>query len=296
MESDPITLDPSDLAKRLYEFTASMQPVLLWAGVVVGVLLLLVGSKLARPCCALSGLLIGGLCAAAAIDFIEAKRFMIFAVVATAAITCVVSWLAFRLWMGLTAALILALLAPLATMAWQGTTPQLQAESETQTETTLTADTDPTDAEPLEAKSILPDLGLILPGTEPDQSGEEESQKYTDLLLKQFDQQVYKPTAELVEQIWQGLSPPTRMTAWVAAAAGAVIGLLLGLILPYGAAGLQSALVGTLLMVFCGLQLLPKDMASRLTFSPRTTIVVLSLITVHGVGIQWTLFRRKVDK
>ena len=87
MESDPITLDPSDLAKRLYEFTASMQPVLLWAGVVVGVFLLLVGSKLARPCCALSGLLIGGLCAGAAIDFIEAQRFMIFAVVATAAIT-----------------------------------------------------------------------------------------------------------------------------------------------------------------------------------------------------------------
>ena len=85
----------------------------------------------------------------------------------------------------------------------------------------------------------------------------------------------------------------------ICALAGGVAGLIIGLLFPNLAASFQSALVGALLMVYSGLQLLTvhaPDMAAKVAMTTRLHLILLGLITIVGVAIQWTLFQRKADR
>jgi hypothetical protein len=110
----------------------------------------------------------------------------------------------------------------------------------------------------------------------------------------------YEHQKQEVVAVWDTLSSATQTTVTAAAGIGAVGGLLIGLILPYVAASIQSTLVGSTLIFFSGLALayiwMPETMAKVPDFGPRGPLVVIGLITVHGIGIQWTLSRRRADR
>ena len=79
----------------------------------------------------------------------------------------------------------------------------------------------------------------------------------------------------------------------------AVIGLLLGLIAPYKAASIQSTVAGAVLILFSLFSLLAQLMPEHLTWlpaTPRGVLICLGLITVAGLAVQWTIFKRKTDK
>jgi len=79
----------------------------------------------------------------------------------------------------------------------------------------------------------------------------------------------------------------------------AVVGLLLGLVGPYKAASIQSAVAGAVLILFSSFslfaQLLPEQL-SWIPATPRKVLITLGLITMLGLALQWTIFKRKTDK
>lgn len=249
---------------------------LLIAGVLIGVVLFLLGSRLARPACAISGLVIGGLGLAMASRFFGMEQYIVFALFVGAIVFCLVAWVLFRLWMGISCAILLALLAPAIAIGLQG-----KAESVR------------TDLEQFDSQS----LQFNSEGMQFDQSllDNEEAKA---ALWEQVNA-VFEPIRELALNMWENLGGAGRTTVLVAALIGAVIGFLLGLITPYNSAMVQTAVIGAALIVACAAALLKihaPDIAARIPESPGPILLILGLITLHGVAIQWTLFRKKVDK
>ena len=79
----------------------------------------------------------------------------------------------------------------------------------------------------------------------------------------------------------------------------AAIGLLLGLLGPYKAASIQSAVAGAVLILFSSFSLLAQLMPEHLGWlpaTPRGVLIGLGLITGIGLALQWTIFKRKTDK
>ncbi|MCX5661646.1 MAG: hypothetical protein NTW19_18365 [Planctomycetota bacterium] len=104
---------------------------------------------------------------------------------------------------------------------------------------------------------------------------------------------------ESIRQSWGRLSPRFRQVAAGLAGAGAVTGLVVGLLWPAIAAALQSALVGSVIMVLTGGRLLvgvaPAYLASWGT-SAKAMLLAVGLITALGVTLQCTIIRRQADR
>ncbi|MEE9211309.1 MAG: DUF4203 domain-containing protein [Phycisphaeraceae bacterium] len=259
MDPNSAAIDPSTLPGDL---PAIGQSVLI-AAVLLGVGLWLMGMRLARPACAVSGLVLGGLVAAAVAQEAGNSQYVLFFLIA-GAITCgLVAWLLFRVWMGLSGALLLALVFSIAALAAQGSGLPPQAN---------------TDALMIDPAEIV--------------GGEAINQLWQNLKT------VYEQQKTDMGVWWDGLGGSGRMSVIVVGIGGAVGGLLLGLILPYLAASFQSALVGAVLIVYGGLPLIAANapqMYSSLPTTTRLRLLTVGLITILGVAIQWTLFKHKAD-
>jgi len=252
----------------LVENFGALEQVSLIAGLIVGLVLWLLGRRIARPAVAVSGLVIGGIVAAMALQEFGRPEWMLSGLIVGGLVCCVVAWMLFRVWMGLSCALMLALVAPALALIWQGQTPDV-SEME-HAPLTLQTDADLTD-----------------------ETARREA-------LWEKAQQIYEHEKQQVVDVWQQMGSATRSTVTVAAATGALAGLLIGLLLPYVAASLQSALVGAVLLFYCGLALahvwMPDTMARLPEYSVRVPLLAIGLITLVGVGIQWTLSGRRADR
>ena len=110
---------------------------------------------------------------------------------------------------------------------------------------------------------------------------------------------VWRQQVDEVKLWWQEMASSRRQGIVGGAGVGAVIGLVLGLVMPYLAASLQSAIVGSMLILFAGRTLLLKyapAVAGVLPDSWRGVLLSLGLITLLGVLIQWTLRKKKADE
>ncbi|WP_432800186.1 hypothetical protein [Poriferisphaera sp. WC338] len=104
---------------------------------------------------------------------------------------------------------------------------------------------------------------------------------------------------EQISAWWGERDQSTRFKILVASGIGGLIGLLFGLIVPYIAAAVESALVGALLMMFASVNLVTvyvPGYGGYVPSGPRSFLLFLGLITVVGVLIQWIIFRRRADK
>ncbi|MBI1336817.1 MAG: hypothetical protein GC164_07635 [Phycisphaera sp.] len=225
--------------------------------VVGGVLLVLFGRKISKPVVGLSGLVFGGLMGLAISDLLGLGQLLFVVVLAASVVSCVVAMLLFRIWMSLSCTLVLALAAPALVLAWTGTPP-------------------PED----------PRLDLSQPP--PTQSKE----------LWQAVRAFVDDQKLATESWWNDLPGGLKRTVVVATGVAAVGGLLVGLLMPMTGSALISSLLGAW-MILWGLPGLTRSLlpsaSGYLPSTPRQSVIALGLITLSGIVIQWTLWRRRTD-
>ncbi|QQE11865.1 hypothetical protein JD969_20705 [Planctomycetota bacterium] len=326
--------------------------------IAVGLVLWLIGRSIAKPSCVISGLVLGGIGGLIAATIWQLQGLMILPLIIGFALAgALLSGLLFRLWMGLSGAILLAFLGPLCMFVWQGadvTILQEKQEQTTEESTSLssllsgksisktdnkleeTTDTEPAhdqlttlvsgvvegiqkqiteEATPEEQakwgknldKSSKP-VSVTLTNTETAEGTEAESQTDAVSAVMQSDmaQKFFEAMNSMRDRVkdqlqvwWEVRTPQEQTSIMVASLAGALIGLLFGLIAPYWAASFESALVGAILMLLPGMNLAEVYIPAvepYLPNSPRSILVFLGLITIIGVLIQWTIFRKSADK
>lgn len=290
------------------EAVVSVLPTIgLLAVMLVGLVLWLIGRRIARAACAVSGLVLGGLAGFVLGEMLTDRGGITIALVVGAGIAgALLAGLLFRVWMALSGAALLALMAPAAVLVWQGA-PAIDEPADAPA---ATAEAD--DGDDGERNGVVDDLlrrsidamngedgDAADGGVEGDADAEAGDFGQVVEAASQAARQWYDEQLEGVRAWWADLSPATRGTIGVAALFGAAAGLLLGLLLPWVAASLESALVGAILLVLAGRQLVvmhAPDAAGWFPQSPRALLLWLGLITVLGFAIQWTLSARRTDK
>ncbi|MEM6552555.1 MAG: hypothetical protein AAF750_10575 [Planctomycetota bacterium] len=307
--------------------------------VAVGLVLWLLGSRLAKPAAVVSGVVMGASVTASFAGLWAGLDTLTVAFIALggAILGGVLSGVLFRLWMGLSGALVLAAVVPAAVLVWQGT-PGLEIPSMTNE----TADTEApedqaavssldddgegeatADADGGEGNALFDFINRNLdeamqatqPASESDgnSTGPDPDLLTTDLggeqareAMRQVSDQVkvaaktvWLKNAEAVQGWWEQVTPETQKVVYTGALAGGVLGLLLGLLLPTGSAMLQSSVVGALLLLLPGRELIALKLPEYTGFlpgTPRQLVIVLGLITAIGIGLQWMLRRRRAEK
>jgi hypothetical protein len=277
---------------------------------VAGLVLLAMGSKLARPMCTFSGLVLGGVGGLMLGEALADKGGIVLAlVIGTAIAGALLSALLFRVWMAISGALIFGLAASGAVLLWQPppegnlvTDGQAAVSelAEANTEAGLTIDIPISDI----TDQLREGVAAAIDGGE---EGEATAQLTLDNeVAKKVGSAILVALRGMASYYWDQLG-----SWWAEAGAGAKggmmlvglvaagIGLLLGLVGPYKAASIQSAVAGAVLILFSSFSLLAQLMPNHLSWlpaTPRGVLAGLGLITAIGLALQWTIFARKTDK
>jgi hypothetical protein len=280
-----------------------------------GLLLWLLGRKLARPACAFSGLVLGGIMGLVIGEAMVDQGGVMLAMVIGAAIAgALLAALLFRVWMALSGAVIFGLAASAAVLLWQ------QAPVDDPADTPHTADTTQTQTGddaggtggtggeitldiPVDALTdpIREGIAAVMDGEDPADPATVDSEVAAKIGTAILDalRGLAGYYRESLGAWWSQAGAGVRGGVMIAGLIAAVGGLLIGLIGPYLAASLQSAAAGSVLMLFSSFSLLAQLMPEHLGWlpaSPRGVLVCLGLITAAGLALQWTIFARKTDK
>ncbi len=277
-----------------------------------GLLLWLLGRRLARPACAFSGLILGGIGGVILGESLVDQGGIMLAIIIGAAIAgALLAALLFRVWMAMTGALIFGLVASAVVLLWQ------QAPVDAQVETASAEASSLADAEdgneltidiPIDAltEPIREGIASAIDGTgsEDDEAAatvsidQEAAAKIGNAILDALRGMAEYYRGSLSDW-WAEAGAGVRGTVMVVGLIAAGIGLLIGLIGPYLAASIQSATAGSILMLFSSFSLLAQLMPEHLHWlpaSPRGVLICLGLITIIGLVLQWTFFAEKADK
>lgn len=239
----------------------------------------LLGRKLARPACAVGGLVWGGMGGFMLVQQLGLTQWLFLFVVAAGIAGCLLAWFLFRVWMGISATIILGMAIPAAVLVWQGTPEAAPQQAVAAEAPAKVEELKPAEAQPLEL------------------DGENLAAKITRDLQARL-RAVYEEQAATVRAWWDGLGASGQWTVMIAAAAGASFGLIVGLIAPYFAASIQTALVGGLLVLASAIHLTQTYLPGQASFLPtelRGRLLLLGLITLAGIGVQWTISAKRTD-
>ena len=290
---------PSDTDwSTLLELRPELLTVALALITVLGLVLCLLGRRLLRSLCTLTGIAGGG-GAAYALARGGAGDQMLFAWIILGAMAgLVIGWFLFRIWMGVTLALILAVAGSALALLLQDNLPPLVPDSARQLWQELRA--------PAAADQPSDDGE----GTAEDRATGEAALRAVaeaELGLKELVQTLAAAPRERLKPVvddeakalrtwWRTTSAGNRSIALAAASIGGLGGLIFGLMAPHVTATLVSSLLGAVLVVTSiGLSPLPQ-LAPVVPRSGMARLGAVSLITVGGVLVQWTIFRKKTDK
>lgn len=240
----------------------------------VGLVLWLIGRKIARPACA-----VGGLVAGSALGFVGSQQLLggqsvILLMIGAAVITAILAYVLFRVWMGISLALLLALLAPIAGLAWRGDVATVEP--------------------PTVSELLIPDSQIESDGD----GGDADADAEGEASLGEHLREVYGWYQSELTAWWSSLGATGRTMVMGASAVGALVGMIFGLLMPYFAATVQTATVGGGLILLAAWPQLPRfapELAESLPPTTRSMVLALGLITALGVVLQWTLFGRKSD-
>jgi hypothetical protein len=252
-------------------------PIVLWTLSALGLLLCLIGRKLARPLFAMAGMSVGAAIAFALPKGTGEPIMSLVWMIAGGIVGVVLGFLLFRIWMGIGLALVLAMTIPAIGLALHGQLPAV---------------------EPVDGESLMIPLErqTASPTDDDDQDAADKRaaarvDEIVGALRRLIDSQ-----DEAIRDWWDGLGAGGQYTVTFCAGAGALIGLFIGLVGPHFAASVIAALIGSSLMLSSLQQLNLPHLDSRLPATPQAVIVTIGLITALGVILQWTVFRRKADK
>lgn len=269
-----------------------------WVVFGVGAVLWLLGGKVLKPAAILGGLALGMILGGLSMMFVESAGVVVGFMVGLGLLGALAAWLVFRAWVALAMALVFAVAAPAGVLIWQGVPAGELAQDTEQAAVQVERQYDQmvgqlNDQTKLEVQSLI-------------ERGDEASLKQADSILKEQGSKAFKAAREIVfrnlEDIntwWQSRQPGDLRTIGLAMLIGGGVGLLLGLLFPSHAVVLQSAMVGAVLMVVPGRELLVSQFDSAGQWAPtdtRGTLVTIGLITAVGLILQWTLYLRRDDK
>ncbi len=283
-----------------------------------GLLLWLLGRKLARPACAFSGLILGGVGGVVLGEsLVDQGGIMLAIIIGTAIAGALLAALLFRVWMAMTGALIFGLVAAAAVLLWQQAPADEAVETASADVSYLTdSDDDSGDASDGELKIDIPIDALTDPIREGiasaiDGAGDEDGEATATVSIdKEAAAKIGNAILDALRGMagyyreslgdwWAEAGSGVRGTVMIVGLIAAGIGLLIGLIGPYVAASIQSATAGSILMLFSSFSLLAQLMPEHLHWlpaSPRGVLICLGLITIIGLALQWTFFAEKADK
>lgn len=268
------------------------------AVVIVGVLLVLVGGRLIKTACIIGGLALGMILGGMTLAFVESGAIGVAFMVGLGLVGAITAWLMFRAWVAMAAAILFAVLSPVAVMIWQGTGgEQLAEDNQITLEQLETRYADVASELTEETRSKMQSLIT--------QGDAQSLAQANDLLKEEGIGTVVKDARgvifrniEAVGQWWKDNSSNLQKTLGLAMLVGAGIGLALGLVFPNLAVTFQSAIVGAVLIVIPGRELMMNhlpQLADLIPTQPRGTLIVIGLITVAALGVQWTLYLQRVD-
>ncbi|MEX2543517.1 MAG: hypothetical protein WD316_00175 [Phycisphaeraceae bacterium] len=299
----------------------------------LGLVLLLLGRKLVRVACTVSGVALGtmgGLWVGWAIG--SGTVGTIALAVAGLIIGGLLAGLTFRLWVALAGAALLALAAPAAGVIWYGpvAAPDVAPAATPATPATPADAADPAPASP-DAAALAPEgdtdagqayqraMELIQQWFAREEAPEPDAEQLDPETRSQLEamnfnaeqiQQLIDAVAEAVRNWyglqmdrvggwWEDLGAGTRRFIYIVAALGALAGLGFGLIAPTLAASFESALVGAMLIFVAVRELLVRyapGAGGYVPDTPRGVLLLVGLITIIGFLLQWTFARARVDK
>ena len=260
----------------------------------MGVTLWLLGAKLLRGSTAISSLMLGGLTGFIAAEQMAAGQLTVLWIIGGAVTGCLLAWLLFRLWMGITIAIMLAIAAPTAMMVLDNVAPPPITAQQAELPDTI---------DPLKlGNSINPFSPNGITGGGERSGGveldEEQLQQRVDSVVMLINETVQRQ-GQAISGWWSDLGSSTRRGIQVTSALGAIVGLVLGLLLPHLSAAFLTSFSGSLLMLTGSTGLLAfysPNQIQQLQLHPRVVVITLCLITAIGTLIQWTIWRKKTDK
>ncbi|MCC6580659.1 MAG: hypothetical protein IT440_09465 [Phycisphaeraceae bacterium] len=230
------------------------------AMLLVGMLLALMGRKLAKVICAVAGMAVGGVFALSLPGIDAHQAALPVFVVTGCAVGFAAAWSLFRAFAGLFFGLMLAASIPAVNLAMHH--------------------------EPLPP--------LLTPGEIASFSAADVSINPRQRLLEHARNQ-----SQAWTQWWSGLPEDDQKRVMGLAILGAMAGLFFGVIAPYTVASLASSAVGAAMLVYPGLTLLdhfgPSGLADKMG-AGNGPMLAAGLITLLGAALQWMIWRRKADK
>lgn len=269
-----------------------------WVIVGVGLALWLAGGKLLKAACMLGGLMLGMIVGGLSVAFVDSPGIAIGFMAGLGLLGVLGAWLMFRAWVAFSAAIMFAVIAPAAVIVWQGV-PAQQLSDDTQQAAAQVQERYDNLSSQLSDDTRLQVEQLI-------RQGDTEALTQADALLAEQGEKAWDTAKtaifrnlEDIQNWWNDSATGAQRNIGLAMLIGAGVGLLFGFIAPTYAASIQSAMVGAVLIVIPGRELIASYLPAAAEFVPTTargTLITLSLITVAGLALQWTLYLRRVDK
>lgn len=269
-----------------------------WVVVGVGIALWLAGGKLLKAACMLGGLMLGMIVGGLSVAFVDSPAIAIGFMAGLGLLGVLGAWLMFRTWVAFSAAVMFAIVAPAAVIVWQGV-PAHQLSDDTEQATAQVQQRYADLSSQLNADTKLQVESLI-------QKGDPEALNQADALLAEQGEKAWEAAKtavfqnlEDVKAWWNDSATNVQKNIGLAMLIGAGVGLFFGFVAPTYAASIQSAMVGAVLIVIPGRELIASYLPATAEFVPMTargTLITLGLITVMGIALQWTLYLRPVDK
>jgi len=264
----------------------------------LGLVLWLAGGRLLKAACIFGGAMLGMILGGLVMAFVDSAGIAIASMIGLGLIGALGAWLMFRAWVAMAAALVLAIAAPAAMIVWQGTPTDTLAQdtklAAEQLETRYNQTAEQLSDEARNQVRSLIDQGDRTSLVQADQvlaeQGVEAASNARGVIFRNL---------ESMQAWWREHSTEAQRTVGIAMLIGAGIGFLLGLMAPNYAAAVQSAIVGAVLIVVPGRELVLTHLPDAKSLIPTTAqgiLLTTGLITLVGLALQWTLYLRRDDK
>ncbi len=295
-------MEPTQALEQWFEQADQSLPVLTvtarWCVFGLGVVLWLAGGRLLKAACILGGAMLGMIVGGLSLAFVESVAVGIGFMIGLGMLGALGAWLMFRAWVALAAAVVFAIASPAAVMVWQGA-PSDELAEDTQEAAAQIEERYNAAVDQLSEEAQLEVQSLI-------QQGDADALQEADAILQEQGEKAYQAAREIVfrnledvEAWWQSKDSAGVRTIGLAMLIGGGVGFLLGFLLPTHAAAMQSAIVGAVLIVIPGRELLVSYVPGVADLTPTTargTLITIGLITIIGMVLQWTLYLRRDDK
>ena len=281
------------------------------AAMALGLVLWLLGGRLMKAGVVIGGVLLGLYAGVLLAGFASSAGFVAVLTAGLAIAGALAAALLFRVWMAVSTAILFAVVVPAAVLVWEGTPSQeIMGRSPAELREDLQQRLSRPDTQVDEGTRFQVQSLLTQSLDEQSEHDANASLSQAATIMQQQGIDIGKATGESVKGLifenveavcdwWEANTTDSQRNVVMGMGVGALIGLLLGGLMPKHTAAIQAALVGAVLLFIPGRELIigwAPDVSHLLPGTPRGGLMAVRLITLLGVLVQWTLYFRPDDK